>query len=253
VRPSERWLRCYRRRPDSRARLVCFPFACGSASFYRPWAEQLPAGVELVAVQYPGHEDRFGEPCLEDLHRLADEVAEVLAGVAGAPLVLFGHSLGAAVAYEVAHRLTGHPTAELAALLVSGRPAPHVAGAAADFSGDDALWAELARLGGTSPVVLDDPRMRRVFTPMLRGDFRMNAGYRPTGGLLGCDIVAYRGESDDTASREEMTRWRDLTSGGFALREFPGGHFYLAPGQHRLLGDLRERLAPVVQSRRGRP
>ena len=248
VLAARRWLRCYQRTGERDLRLICFPHACGAATFYRPWAGLMSARVELLAVQYPGHEDRFGEACREDLHHLADEVAEVIAGQPGPPIVLFGHSLGAAVAYEVAGRL-GAAGTDLRGVLVSGRPAPHVAAPPPAFDTDEALWAELARLGGTSDVLLGNERMRGVFTPVLRADFRMNFGYRGGDTRLACGVVAYRGAADDSAPAAAVQRWGDLTAGPFAQREFAGGHFYLSGQRAALVADISARLPALRRDR----
>src|SRR3954471_165510 len=97
-------VRIRRARPDAAVRLVCFPHAGGTASFFRQWSELVPEAVEVVALQYPGREDRLAEPLVPTMDELADQLAEDVASLAG-PTVLFGHSLGASVAYEVARRL----------------------------------------------------------------------------------------------------------------------------------------------------
>lgn len=232
------WFRGFPARPARQVRLVCFPHACGSATAYRPWDGLLPPDVELVAVQYPGHGDRFGEPCATSVHEIADEVADGLRGAAWPPLVLFGHSLGAAIAYEVARRL-GPDDVDLRGLIVSGRPAPHVAGAPPVFDTDEELWAELARLGGTDAQLAGNAAARKVFTPLLRADYRLNATYRPaSGGMLSCAITGYRGRDDDTVSRDQLARWADLTTGPFRFEEFGGGHFYLASARREFVRTL---------------
>ena len=124
----ERWFRCDRPVVLPRVRLVAFPPAGAAASFFRPWTRFLPQGVELLGVQYPGREDRLLEPHPPDLHALADTIAAALGGRAGVPLALFGHSLGAAIAYEVAHRLQVQATARVVHVYLSGRPAPIATG-----------------------------------------------------------------------------------------------------------------------------
>ena len=242
----EHWLRRYRRPlGEPFARLICFPHACGAASFYRSWAGLLPAGVDLFAVQYPGHEDRFGEPCRQDVHGLAADVASVLRAWAGPPVVLFGHSLGAAVAYEVACRLQ-RSTVDLRGLLVSGRPAPHRAGRPPALGTDDALWAELERLGGTNSSLLAERRLRNVFTPVLRADFEMNYRYEGTVSTLDCPIVAYRGADDDTARADAVAWWVELTRRDFGLVSFPGGHFYLVDQRDALVAEVGRRISALA-------
>lgn len=81
------------------------PHAGGSASFFRSWSERLPPDIDLLALQYPGREDRFNEAPATRLEDLSDGAALALRDFADAPLALFGHSLGAALAYETALRL----------------------------------------------------------------------------------------------------------------------------------------------------
>jgi pyochelin biosynthetic protein PchC len=190
-------------------------------------------------VQYPGHEDRIGEPCLEDLHLLADQLAGAIGGLGPTPLILFGHSLGGAAAFEVALRLEEAGTAGLAGLIISGRPAPHAVTGPARRESDAELWAELARLGGTRPEVTHDERLREFFLPIVRSDFRMSDRYRPAPGRrVRCDLAAYRGRADADADGEQVARWADLTTGSFRLCQFDGGHFYLTPLHHALVREL---------------
>lgn len=100
-----RWLRRPRPVANPRLRLVCLPHGGGTAGAFYGWTAWLPADVELVAVQYPGRQDRFGEPCLRDMGELADAVAQALLPLLDRPVALFGHSMGAALAYEVTLRL----------------------------------------------------------------------------------------------------------------------------------------------------
>src|SRR6476660_355444 len=102
---SGAWVRRFRTGPAAPTRLFCFPHAGGSATFYFPVAKLVPADVEVLAIQYPGRQDRRGEACIEDLHVLADRVAEQVAELADRPFALFGHSLVATVAFETALRL----------------------------------------------------------------------------------------------------------------------------------------------------
>ncbi|HGP4332947.1 TPA: pyochelin biosynthesis editing thioesterase PchC, partial [Pseudomonas aeruginosa] len=102
---SAAWVRPFRLTPMPHLRLACFPHAGGSASFFRSWSERLPPDIDLLALQYPGREDRFNEAPATRLEDLADGAALALRDFADAPLALFGHSLGAALAYETALRL----------------------------------------------------------------------------------------------------------------------------------------------------
>ena len=120
---SDLWLRRFHPAADAPVRLVCFPHAGGSASFYFPGSAALADGCDVSALQYPGRQDRRHEPNVDDIGVLADRIAPVLEPLFDRPVVFFGHSMGAVLAFEVARRLEarGH---EPALLFASGRRAP---------------------------------------------------------------------------------------------------------------------------------
>ncbi|SCG46621.1 pyochelin biosynthetic protein PchC [Micromonospora echinaurantiaca] len=240
-RAAAPWFQCYRPVPVATARLACFPHAGGSASFFRPWADELPADVELLAAQYPGREDRLREPPVTDLGELADRYADVLRAT-DVPLVLFGHSLGAAVGYEVARRLVtaGAPPA---LLVVSGRQAPFDPSRAVHLMDDDALWADVARAGGTSRAVLESPELRALVLPVLRADYRLSETYRPSAGPpLTCPVLAVSGDADPDVDLAVLPGWGTVTTAGCEVRVFPGDHFFLQPHRRALVGEIVRRL-----------
>ncbi|MGW0885202.1 thioesterase II family protein [Streptomyces sp. NPDC002671] len=158
----------------ARAQVLCFPHAGGAASHYRGWGADAPWDVEFAVIQYPGREDRYEELAPTDMAELAGAITcELLADRqegAGLPTVLFGHSMGAAVAYEVARGLTAAGRAP-AALVVSGRPAPRLSRPGTVHLGsDDDLVADLRRLGGTSSGILGSDSLMTAVLPTIRRD-----------------------------------------------------------------------------------
>jgi pyochelin biosynthetic protein PchC len=231
-------LRSYRRgSAPPRIRLVCFPHAGGAATFFRGWASHLPAEVDLLAVQYPGRQDRISEPCVEEMQPLVELVAGELIATLDRPTALFGHSMGAAVAYEVARRIEEIRGMPLRLLFVSGRPAPHRDRPGKVHLGSDAdLLADIRRLGGTPDSVLDHPDLRELLLPSLRGDYRLIETYQPDEGKpLQTPIVAFVGDNDPDVTVEQARAWGEATSAGFHLQLFRGEHFYLLDNEAPLL------------------
>ncbi|MFD9740799.1 thioesterase II family protein [Umezawaea sp. NPDC059074] len=224
-----RWLRTFVPRPDATERWVCFPHAGGSAAAYREWPADLPDHVELVAVQYPGRADRFADPAHTTMGGLVDGVVEALGRLDSTPRTYFGHSMGAAVAYETAVRSAP------ARLVVSGRQAPRHS-RPVRLDGEAALLAALHRFGITTP--LTDPELRAMVLATLAADSSVVETYRPSSAVLDCPITAVLGDRDPEVTVEEARDWAELTSAAFDLRVFPGDHFYLAPCRRALIGHL---------------
>ncbi|UYM03655.1 alpha/beta fold hydrolase [Solicola gregarius] len=231
--PKRRWQHGDPPAPGT-PRIVCCPHSGGSATYFRPWSSAVPDGVALVPVQYPGRHERLAEPFAESVEQIADALAtELLADVAegpgDTPVVLFGHSMGASVAFETARRVSG-AGATLCGLIVSAHVAPTVPVTSTVHElPDDQMWQALAEWGGTETEVLDLPELRKLFTPAIRADLTISAAYvdPAANGSLDVPVIALAGESDSIAPTSDMHEWADVTTGGFAMRTFPGDHFYL--------------------------
>jgi surfactin synthase thioesterase subunit len=227
VERDELWVRRFDRKVGPVGRVVCCPHAGGSASAFRPLSLRLPAPVELLAVQYPGRQDRLAEPVVDDLVTLAELVTEALGSWLDQPFVLFGHSMGATVAFEVARRLERMGVVP-AGLFVSGRSPLPRNDEAVHLRDDDGLLREIKALSGTDDKVFAEEELVRMVLPAIRGDYRAVETYRyAPGSDVSCPIVALVGDTDPKVSPAEAAEWAKRTSGGFQLRVFPGGHFYL--------------------------
>lgn len=223
------WCRRFHPAPDAGRRLVCFPHAGGSASFYHPVSAALSPGVDVLAVQYPGRQDRRHEPAIDDIGLLADRIAEALGAWTDRPLTFFGHSMGALVAFEVARRLERDGDGPVR-LFASGRRAPSAyRDEQVHRRDDDGIVAELRALSGTDSRVLDDEEMLRMVLPALRSDYKAVETYRSEpGAVVRCPVTVLVGDDDPKTSLAEARSWDAHTAGACDLQVFPGGHFYLA-------------------------
>lgn len=222
------WIRRFHPAPEARTRLICLPHAGGSASYYFPISAELFPSVDVLAVQYPGRGDRIRESSVDNMETLADCIVDALEPWRDLPLALFGHSMGATLAFEVARRLEGDAV-PLLALFASGRRAPsrHLTGTVHLYS-DDELMAELKKLNGTDSQLLEDSSVLRLFLPAIRSDYKAIETYvHQSGSVIKCPIYAFFGDRDTGATLEEVRAWRTHTVSHFELTEFPGGHFYL--------------------------
>jgi surfactin synthase thioesterase subunit len=233
------WCRRYRPARDAAARLVCLPHAGGSAPFFLPVAAALSPGVDVVAIQYPGRQDRRTETPISDMTVLADRIHAVLRRQPELPLALFGHSLGAVIGFEVTRRLEadGHGPARL---FVSGRRGPSTHRDEKVHLLDDAgILAELRRMNGTASAVLGDDEMMRAVLPALRADYTVAETYScPPDVTVSCPITALTGSDDPKTTTDEAGAWARHTSGPFDLQVFAGGHFFLTDHADEITGLL---------------
>lgn len=218
---------------EPEARLICFPHAGGSANAYRPLANVLKDRVETLTVQYPGRQDRYHEAPARQVDELVDGVLNTLKGrLDDRPLGLFGHSMGATVAFETARRLEylGRP---VTALLLSARSGPssprtHASAEQLSAASDATLIEELRLLGGSEEEILAFPEVLELALPVLRADYRLLSTYEyHPGRLLTCPITTLVGDSDPRVPAHHMYTWQPETRSTYTPHILPGGHFYL--------------------------
>ena len=206
--------------------VFCFPHAGGGAAFYNKWAAAFNGSVEVFGVQYPGHFDRLAESPATHLEELINPILDEIGSYTDRPIVLFGHSLGALVAYTISLKLNKPPLL----LGVSGRNSPvHRATTAIHKMGDEALLADLIRQGGTPADLLENIEAMQLFMPAIRADYQIAETYvfRPGSKLLDCPISLFFGANDPDIEIAAARDWRFMTNRYFKQHMFPGGHFYL--------------------------
>lgn len=239
------WMRAYAPAPEAPVRLVCLSHAGGSASFWFPVAKALSPRVDVVAIQYPGRQDRRHEPCVDDLHELARQVYTVLDGTDDRPTALLGHSMGASLAFEIACLMELRRPAEH--LFVSGRRAPSVRRhETVHLRDDDSLLAEVRALAGSDSKMLHDDEIMRMALPAIRNDYRVAETYAwVPGEPLSCPVTALTGDDDPKATPTEVETWARHTTGPFTMKVMAGGHFFLTDHIPLVLGLLAEALVPA--------
>lgn len=212
------------------ATIVCLPFAGAGASVFHSW-KNLSANFTLLAVQLPGREKRFAEPAY---HNVTDAVAGIMPELMAEldftlPIVFFGHSMGAVLAFELARTMCNQKQAKVKGLVVSGSPDPwnnrdeHASGLP-----DDEFVRRINEFAGYSHPALEDPIMREVLLPTLRADVELHESYRPlTETPLPVNILTIRGTEDELVSSKEIQLWHKATSADIFHKELPGGHMYL--------------------------
>jgi surfactin synthase thioesterase subunit len=231
---------------DASRALIAFHHAGGDALLFRRWRVLLPPDLLLAPVQLPGRGRRFGEALLRDPHAIAAMIARELTIAAPPALFLFGFSMGALLAYELARLLElqggPHPTA----LIVAAAPPAHRPPKHPLLSSlpDQAFSAYIRSLGGTPDNAFTDPEVSQIFLPILRADVSLLENYdRTRASVLSIPIHALAGEADQNVSAEDVVGWRELTARSFTVKTLPGDHFFVRSEESALIAHLTALIA----------
>jgi medium-chain acyl-[acyl-carrier-protein] hydrolase len=211
-------------------RLFCIPYAGGSASLYRNWTVSAPDWLQVCPIELPGRGWLSSESLATSLIELAQAITCALYPYTDVPYAIFGHSMGALLAYEIALGLESLGRHQLCRLFVSGSPAPFAPRKKPRVSHlpDTEFVEHLRELQGTPEKILAEPELMKLFLPVLRSDFALCEGYRfRHTDFLKVALTTLSGEQDEDASEADMQLWRRVTSGEFRTLKFPGGHFFV--------------------------
>lgn len=240
--------------PPAGPQIFCLPHAGGSSAHFRGWTWLAPY-ARVVPVDLPGHGTRLREPLPEDWDRLVGGLTETIAAQVDGPYVLFGHSLGSLLAFDVSHRMLarGLPPALLVA---AGRNGPSVSASYRPVHTlPDAQFVKALReLGGMPEALLHHAELLQMFLPVLRGDLRLAERYvRPSVPAMPVPIMAFAGEDDPMTDDPGVLAWKSETTSTCELVFLEGGHFFL--DRPEFSSALTERIArlvhPVVAGRGG--
>jgi medium-chain acyl-[acyl-carrier-protein] hydrolase len=249
------WLASYEPVENADVRLLCFPHAGSSAAAYGRWHAKLPATIEVCPIEYPGRGSRRAEPPFVRVHALVASALAALSPFLTRPFGVFGHCMGGLIAFEFVRQLArlGLPTP--IGVFVAGCRAPRLPPVKPPVYAlpDQELLRELRSLNGTADEILMNPDFVRLFLPALRADFELadTYAYRP-GAALASRILVYAGTDDDDAPPGALDGWSLETSDAFALRLYPGDHFFLQRQESSVLRDLGADLLDAASARRSR-
>lgn len=250
------WFSCSRTNPDARLRLFCFPHAGAGVTVYRSWADRLPDVVEVYSVNYPGRGIRIAERPFTDAQSMVQALAADLNLFLEKPFAFFGYSMGALISFELARRLLTDHRLQPVRLFAAACPAPqqtHFEQPIFDLPEPEFI-ERLRNLKGTPAAVLQDRDLMQLMVPTLRADFQVCQTYEYSpGALLSCPIAAFGGLWDESVTQAHLNGWGEQTIAWFALRMFPGDHFFLHQCESALLEVLSWQLRECAIACGSRP
>lgn len=229
--------------PRPEITLFCFPHTGADATAFRGWQEIMGPDVEVLGAALPGRGRRLIEPLVSSIEQLAEHALEPLLERAPRRFALLGHSMGALVAFELAHRLSSAGRAP-DLLVLSGSPAPGAFLGASTASFSDARFLEhLADLGGLPDGILEVPELVELMLPIMRNDYEASEAYRPApASQLAVPLLVLGGDADPLAPRAGLEDWSRTTCSATTVTLYPGGHFFLVDSLGEVMAQVREAL-----------
>lgn len=244
-------------RSAPRRRLFCMPYAGGGVAPYRLWSRSLPDDIEVFAAQLPGREARIRETPLPSIAMMVTELLPVIEAASDLPYAIFGHSMGALIAYELTVALEKRGGRPPSRLFVSARrppDEPDVRVPLHAMPGPQFLDELQERYGAIPAPVLDEPELLELLLPIVRADIRAVETYQPAADVarIRCPVLVYGGDADRHPLPAQLPLWDRACESPVRVRVFSGDHFYLNVQREALTADIAAQWQPdtvVAQSR----
>ncbi|SFE79999.1 thioesterase II family protein [Nitrosomonas sp. Nm166] len=224
--------------------LFCLPYAGANAAMYLRWRKLLPAWVKLQPIELPGRGSRLNESPKESYATLTKSLCDELAPALPERYVLFGHSMGALLAYGITQGLCARKLPPPAALFVSGCAAPSCQDSEryTRMQSEAALIADLSKQGGTPTEVFNNRELLAMTLDLLRIDYRVCGSFQYLSlPPLPIPIYGFGGRTDEIGATK-LNAWQLESSRTFTLDWFDGGHFFLRQSEEWFMFTLKKRL-----------
>ncbi|MDD2425480.1 MAG: thioesterase domain-containing protein [Bacteroidales bacterium] len=214
---------------SAKVRLFCIPFSGGNAYSYYGFKKYLPVHIEFCNLELPGRGKRIFEPLLLTIKEMTEDLYGQIKQKIKGRYFIYGHSLGALLAYTLCRHIEGMGENLPEVLFVSGQRAPSLIKTDdTHLLPDEAFLNVLREMNGTPEELLSDESFVKYFLPVIRADFRTLSDYRhnPSGKLLNVPVEVFTG-TDENIPDEEILGWQKETTAPVNFHKFKGGHFFI--------------------------
>ncbi|MBF6328236.1 type I polyketide synthase [Nocardia transvalensis] len=252
----ERWIRSITGRSDTATlRVFALPFLGGGASVFTPWPNHLPDNVDVVGIQYPGRENRIDEVPIDSMPEFVAELADAMLPYLDRSFVVYGHSMGGLLAYELTKYLEQQFAEVPMKLVIGGWPAPPLVERYVrslknidnllDMDREpDSRVLEVLRDNGLFSQHFDDESAVKSLMPAVRADLKMLGMYRFDDGVaLRAPITVLHGSEDPLFTVDQLQGWEQLTVGRFSLTTVPGGHLFIQNASAQVMRTIAQELS----------
>ena len=242
---NNQWIRRFGAETEYPYHLFCLPMAGSGATLYKDWQNDLHLKVNVLPIQFPGRENRLHEAVITDAHVLVNEIYDGIKNMLDRPFSIFGHSMGGFLAYELALKIYEEKALcpdilFTSATSLDGRDKPPVS-----TLSEEALIEYLKNGGGTPPECLALESFRKMYFPVIRGDYQLVENYRSSKKRIPCPVRALACPEDEEVNvrfTEAIANYTD----NYKITYFEGGHFYIVDKQPEVCAYIAEVLKGYV-------
>ncbi len=240
-------------KPEAEIRLFSFPYMGGGATSFARWNDHLPDSIEVIPVHLPGREDRADEESLSDITKLVKEIADAMEPLLDKPFALYGHSIGAAMAYrldaELKRRKKDAEHLFLAAWFGPRQTSPFdtIRSVTSDQlmheSAREMIYNHLRTLEIDEKVISNRPLMDEMM-PSIRADIIMgiNMEKERFGEKTETPVTAIAGKKDTVFTMDSIKKWESFAQKEYQFREVDGAHLFMGENRHEVLEIIKETL-----------
>ncbi|EMY6536364.1 thioesterase [Salmonella enterica] len=232
---------------DDIIQLFCFPYAGASASIFKSWQSFLPSHIEVVGIQYPGHGSRISEKPYSSSNDIVNEMLNNIFNFQKKPFALFGHSMGAMIAFDLAKRIVTSLKQKPIHLFISGLAPPQLR-KINNFNKtrtNNELINLMEQLGGTHSEILSNKELMGLILPALRSDFQIADNWFVEDVFdLSIPLTILGGDADNEVPEESLTYWSAYTTKKTTIKIYSGDHFFINTNKYQILNDISTQLIP---------
>lgn len=237
-----------RANPLAKLRLIFFSYAGGSASIFHSYNMLISSEVEIVAIQLPGHGDRFKESLITDWSEMKELIRSEISLLCNKPYILFGHSFGAQLAFEFSLHQTILANPPLHAFF-SGAKAPYLEKSSSPIHHlpDQEFIEKLVAMGGTPKIVSENNELMQILLPMLRADFKLSHLHKVEAKCyFNFPATILYGNRDNFTSLNAIQAWQHLFSLPININCVDGDHYYINNNRERVASYINEVIENIL-------
>jgi len=233
---------------SSKIKIIALPFSGGNIYSYDVFRKNISDNFDWITYELPGRGNRISEDFLLDVNSVVDDILEKMSSTIGKfNYVIYGHSLGALLGYELAKKIETLNLPAPLFLFFTGRGSPAISDREriTDLP-EEQFWTRVSEMGGTSSAILESEELKLFLAPILRSDFKIseNYSYKQMSKPLSTPVFIGIGNEeligDEKIKWEHLLKWQETTSKDFSVDFYKGDHFFIFKHSNQIIKKIED-------------